>query len=217
MAAVPAKITPSDTAVRPRIIERPLDDEVLFATVLRRTFRALPMLLICSTSACLIARYGYHITGGHLVVAASVPLLSLFVVSRVLVALVPYQATRRVSATKSVPPVAFVTVSIFALAGIAAATFGLSALMFSLLHVSVPANNAWSAMRVSIVISVVGFLLAMGGALYETAWPMIRSAFIHAIVVILSPAIAQVVECFLYTPTGFVDLIRNHKPQSKFG
>jgi hypothetical protein len=165
------------------------------------TFKVLPSILALSFVAVLIARYCYHLSDGALVVGASVPLVSLFLVSRVLVALSDYQSPRRVPSRK-LSRGQFASTLVCILSGLASATFALAAVLFHLLRIHDARVNAWHATVFFGGLCVALLLLSIGVAIAPLL-PSLRCVLGTARP-ILREGLAEGIGCFLYVPTAFV-------------
>ena len=176
--------------------------EVLVKDMVWRVTRALPALLIFSSLAVLIARFYYHLSGGSLVVGATVPLVALFLVSRVIVVFSAFQPMRRPSPRKS-SWLMLGTVGILLAALIGTSTFSVAALIFWMLHLLPAAENALWAVQQCSSAAVVAFVVSFVVASLETAWPRIKDSISMSILFVeLRTALTQVLSYFLYAPTG---------------
>lgn len=177
------------------------EPETFILTPLFNVARSFPAMILASVVAVVIARYGYHLTDGSLTVGAAVPLIALFVVSRVFVALTPFRSHRRFP-VRIVSRRDFVTMGLFVICVSATLTFFLSGAMFSFLKLGDAATNAFNAMYVSGILAAISLGISLGVALHEHVLSRLKiKDLTKPLIAALTVALVHAVLFFLSIPT----------------
>jgi hypothetical protein len=144
------------------------------------------------------------------VVGGSVPLISLFIVSRILVAFSSYQ-NPRLAPPRKISHSQAASIGALCLFGIGGATFGLSGIIFALLRIPDASRHAAAAGFACLLMGVGALLISV----LSVIRPLLPTAGqLRKALVLLGEGVSEVLGRFLYFPTSIAMRVPPLKPRS---